>query len=260
MLAPVKIRHDMVRMIAKSGGFHIAPNLSTIEIIYTLFFKVMNINPAAPDAPDRDRFVMSKGHCAAATYTIMAARGFFEPALLADYNAEGSAFPSIADTNSAAGLEISSGSIGRGPSVGIGMALVAKRENRPFHVYVLIGDGECQEGSVWEAVMLAPGLGLDNLTVIIDNNGLQGSSTIEEIMDMKNFSGRFTTFGWETADVDGHDVNALEQALRQPQAGPRAVVAHTVKGKGVSMMENNVDWHYRALTFPELVNALRELR
>ncbi|MDF3290302.1 transketolase [Streptomyces silvisoli] len=260
MLAPAKIRQDMVRMIAKSNGFHIAPNLSTIEIIYTLFFRVMNIDPTEPDAPDRDRFLLSKGHCAAAAYTVMAARGFFDAAALQEYNLEGSPFPSIADSNSAAGLEMSSGSIGRGPSVGLGMALVAKREEMPFHTYVLIGDGECQEGSIWEAVMLAPGLGLDNLTVIVDNNGLQGSSTIADVMDARNYAERFSAFGWEAHDVEGHDIDALEEALRAPQSGPKAVIAHTVKGKGLSMMEHEVGWHYRALTFSELVTAMRELR
>ncbi len=260
MNAPVQIRRDMVRMIVKSNGFHIAPNLSDVDIIYALFFNVMNVDPTHPDDPDRDRFILSKGHCAAATYTVMAARGFFDPAALADYNQEGSAFPSIADSNCAARLEISSGSIGRGPSIGLGMALVAKREGRPLRVYVLIGDGECQEGSVWESVMLAPGLGLDNLTVVVDNNGLQGSSTIADVMDMTNLGERFAAFGWDTHDVDGHDIEALQRVLRLPQRGPKAVIAHTVKGKGVSMMENEVGWHYRAMTFPELVSALRELR
>ncbi|MFI7110321.1 transketolase [Nonomuraea sp. NPDC050227] len=260
MLAPNELRRDMIRMIAKSNGFHIAPNLSVIEILYTLYFRVMNVDPAHPAAPDRDRLFVSKGHCAASTYVVAALRGFFNPALLATYNTEGSAFPPIVDTNSAIRSEMSSGSIGRGISVGIGAALVAKRESRPFRTFVLIGDGECQEGSVWEAVMLAPALALDNLVVIVDANRLQGSSTIDEIMDMSNLTERFAVFGWTAIDVDGHDVDALEKALQQPAPGPKAVIAHTVKGKGVSMMENEVGWHYRSLTMPELVRTLRGLR
>jgi transketolase len=250
----------MVRMIAGSNGYHIAPNLSTMEILYALFFRVMNVDPADPADPGRDRFLLSKGHCAAAYYTIKAARGFFGAELLADYNAPGSVFPSVVDTNSASGLEMSAGSIGRGPSVGIGMALVAKREGLPFHTYVLVGDGECQEGSVWEAVMLAPSLGLDNLTVIVDNNGLQGSSSVGDVMDMTNLAERFAAFGWAVHEADGHDLDELEAVLRRPQPGPKAVIAHTIKGKGLPMMENNIEWHYRSMTYGELVQAMRAMR
>ena len=259
-LAPAHLRTDMVRMIAGGNGFHIAPNLSTIEILYTLYFRVMNVDPDDPLNPDRDRFLLSKGHCAAAYYTVKAARGFFPAESLAEYNKPGSPFPSIVDSNSASGLEMSAGSIGRGPSVGIGLALVAKREGLPFHTYVLIGDGECQEGSIWEAAMLAPGLGLDNLTVIVDNNGLQGSSTVAEVMDMTNLAERFAVFGWEVHEVDGHDVDDLEAALRKSQQGPKVVIANTIKGKGLPMMENNVDWHYRSMTYGELVQAMRAMR
>jgi transketolase len=250
----------MVNMIARSNGFHIAPNLSTIEILYALFFRVMRLESSRPDGLDRDRFLLSKGHCAAAAYTVMAARRLFDAALLATYNTEGSAFPPIVDTYSAAGFEMSSGSIGRGVSVGIGTAVVAKREGHPYRTYVLIGDGECQEGSIWEAIMLAPALRLDNLSVIVDNNGLQGSSRIDEIMDMSNLQQRFSAFGWEAYEVDGHDVDALAAVLLLPQAGPKVVVAHTTKGKGVAMMEDQVGWHYRSLTLPELVAVSRELR
>ncbi len=258
MLAPKDIRRDMVTMIAKSNGYHIGPNLSVIEILYTLYFRVLRLN--AQDDAERDRFVLSKGHCAASAYTVMAARGLLDPAALASYNTNGSAYPPIADRHSAAGFELSSGSIGRGISVGIGKALIAKREGRPFRTFVLIGDGECQEGSIWESVMLAPALGLDNLTVIVDANRLQAASRINEIMDMSNLRSRFEAFGWEGHDVDGHDIDALEKVLQAAQSGPKMVMAHTVKGKGVSMMEDQVGWHYRTLTFKELVAAMRELR
>jgi transketolase len=260
MLAPTEIRREMIRMIARSSGFHIAPNLSAIEILYTLYFRVLRLDPDRPDDPDRDRFVPSKGHNAASVYAVMAARGLLDPALLRTYNTDGSRLPPIVDSHSAARCEISSGSIGRGVSVGVGMALVAQREHRPYRVYVLIGDGECQEGSVWEGVMLAPALGLDNLTVVVDNNGLQGSSTIAEVMGVPDLRRRFEAFGWQAVEVDGHNVDALEAAFRAPQQGPKVVIADTIKGKGVRMMENEVGWHYRSLTMPELVNTLRELR
>lgn len=255
---PLDIRRSMIRMLARSEGRHIAANLSIVEILHTLYFRVLNVDPLDPHWPDRDRF-LSKGHAAAALFTVLAARGFFPREKLAEYNTDGSDAYPVVDMYSLPGVEASTTSMGRGLSLGIGMALAAKVDRRPYQVYVLLGDGECQEGNVWEAAMLAPSLTLDNLTVIVDNNGLQGASTTRDVMDMSNLSERFRSFGWEAYDVDGHDPDMIEQILRLPGAAPKCVIAHTVKGKGVSMMENDVSWHHRSMTRKEVMQALREL-
>jgi transketolase len=254
------IRRQVVMTIAHAEGGHISANLSSVDILYTLFFRILNIDPNRPDWPDRDRFVVSKGHCAAALYTTMAARGFFPAERLKDYNVDGGAVPGIVDRFGLPGIEAAAGPIGRGLSIGIGMAIAGKRGEKKYRVYVLVGDGECQEGNIWEAVMLAPSLGLDNLTLVVDRNGLQASSAIHEIMDMSNLPGQLRAFGWETHEVDGHDPSELERAFLLPQRAPKAVIARTVKGKGVTMMENQVHWHGRSLTLKELVQAMRELR
>lgn len=260
MTTPKSVRRQLLMTIAHAEGGHIGPNFSSVEILYTLFFRILRIDPSRPDWPDRDRFVPSKAHCAAALYTILAARGFFPVERLQDYNVDGSCVPPIIDQFGLPGIDVWAGPLGRGLSLGIGMALAAKHAGKEYRIYVLVGDGECQEGNIWEAVLLAPSLKLDNLTLIVDCNGLQGSSAIHEIMDMSNLPGQFRAFGWETHEVDGHNPDELESALRLPQQGPKVVVAHTVKGKGVAMMENQVRWHGRSITLKELVQAMRELR
>jgi transketolase len=158
------------------------------------------------------------------------------------------------------GVEASTASLGRGLSLGIGMALAGRRDHRPYGVYVVVGDGECQEGQVWEGAMLAPSLDLTNLTLVVDCNKLQGSNRVSDLIQMSNLSERFSTFGWQAIDVDGHDCDALEEAFRRPAQAPKCVIAHTVKGKGVSIMEDDVAWHYRTPERHEVLQALRELR
>jgi transketolase len=255
----LEIRRSMIKTLARTEGRHIAANLSAVEVVHTLYSKVLNVDPTRPEWDGRDRF-LCKGGAAALLYTVLADRGFFPPERLAVYNSDGGIFPVI-EPSGLPGVEAATtSSMGRGPSLGIGMALAGKSADSVYQVYVLVGDGECQEGQIWEAAMLAPALGLDNLTLIIDRNGLQGSSSTDVVMPGPSLSARFTAFGWDAHDVDGHDCDALADLLLRPKQGPRCVVANTVKGKGLSFMENEVSWHHRSMTRAELSQALRELR
>ncbi|MET7641185.1 transketolase [Streptomyces sp. NPDC005438] len=259
MTTPQRMRQEAIRMTAHAETGHIPSNLSAIEIIYTLFLKVMRLDPARPDWPDRDRFIPSKGHCAAAIYLAMSAVGFFDRKRLDDFNVDGGEVPAILARYGLPGLEADAGPLGRGPSIGIGVALAAKNDGRDTRTYVLVGDGECQEGQIWEAAMLAPSLKLDNLVVVVDDNRLQGSYQTGSVVT-SDLGERFESFGWQCHRVDGHSVSDLEMALQAPQDRPKVVIANTVKGKGVTMMENEPGWHYRRLTFSELVVSLRGLR
>lgn len=259
MTSPQQMRRDAVSMIARAETGHIPSNLSAIEILYTLYVRVMKLDPGQPNWPDRDRFVASKGHCAAAIYLAMAAAGLIERKELDEFNVDGGRLPSSIVQYGLPGIEPGGSPLGRGLSLGIGIALAGKRDGRDYRTYVLIGDGECQEGQIWEAATLAPTLGLDNLVAIVDENGLQGSFPTSSVT-ISDLGDRFEAFGWQCHRVDGHSVLELESALRAPQNGPKVVIARTVKGLGVSMMENKLDWHYRKLTFSELVVAMRGLR
>ncbi|WP_217707126.1 transketolase [Nonomuraea rhodomycinica] len=259
LASPKEIRRQIVKTIARAKAWHLGPNLSMVEILHTLYERVMRVDPARPDWPGRDRLI-SKGSAAAVLYAVLASRGFFPAETLKRYNEPGSRIVPLVEMFTLPGVEASTASLGRGLSIGIGMALAGKRDGMPYRVYVVVGDGECQEGQIWEAAMLAPSLDLDNLTLIVDCNKLQGSNRVEDLIRMANLSERFTDFGWHAVDVDGHDCDALEAALKKPADGPKCLIAHTVKGKGVSIMENDVAWHYRSMTQAEVIQALRELR
>ena len=257
-MSPHELRQEVVRLLARAEAGHVPSNLSVVEIIYTLFLRVMRLDPSDPTWPDRDRFIASKAHCAATLYLTMSEAGFFGRDRLAGYNVNGSDVPPIVAKMGLPGIETDAG-LGRGVSLAIGIALAAKNDGREYKTYVMVGDGECQEGQIWEAVMLAPTLGLDNLVMVVDANGMQSTVGTSAVAPT-DLGGRLAAFGWETLTVDGHSVDELEAALRLPQAGPKAVVAQTVKGKGIKMMESNPAWHGRRLTFPELVTSLRELK
>ncbi|MET9498288.1 transketolase [Streptomyces sp. NPDC006552] len=259
MITPQDIRRSMIKMVARAESAHIGGNLSAVEIVHTLYSKVLDVDPARPDWADRDRFVC-KGTASAVLYTVLADRGFFPAERLSAYKADGGLFPVTERSELLPGVEASTTSMGRSLSLGIGMALAAQSRERPYQVYVLAGDGECQEGQVWEAATLAPALGLDNLTLIVDHNGFQAFSSSDALMPRSGTGKRFAAFGWDVHDVDGHDGDALADVLLRPRHGPRCVVAHTVKGKGLTFMENDVTWHGRRITRPELAQALRELR
>jgi transketolase len=255
----VNIRKAVVRMTHRSRSSHIGSCLSTCEILYTLYFRVMHIDPSLPAAPERDRFILSKGHGSAALYATLAERGFFSASLLEGFYCDGGTLPGHLDMTAAPGIEASAGSLGHGLSLGVGMAIANRTAGNPGRVFVLLGDGECNEGSVWEAVMLAATLRLNNLTAIVDNNGLQGFGRTHDVIDQKNLADRWRAFGWDVHDVDGHSLAGLEAGLRAPQQGPKAVIARTVKGKGVCFMEDRLEWHYRSPSDEQCTAALDEL-
>ena len=253
-----EIRKDVVRMHRK--GSNVGSALSAADILAALYFEVMDLG--SPDDPARDRFILSKGHAAAALYATLARRGLLDRARLDDFLADGSPLTGHPTAGGVPGVEVSTGSLGHGLPIAAGMALAAKRARRAHRVYVLLGCGEMQEGSVWEGAMLAARLGLDNLVAIIDANNLQGYGRAEEIQPVETFAPKLEAFGWAARQVDGHDGAALCQALRAAPftpGAPSALVARTVKGKGVAEMEDQLGWHYFNVPDEKLEPFLREL-
>ncbi|MDB5053046.1 MAG: Transketolase domain protein [Bacilli bacterium] len=253
------IRKSILHMVHYSKSSHVGTCLSIVDILYVLYYKVMHISPTNPMMADRDKFILSKGHGGAALYATLAEKGYFPKKYLDQYYIDGGILPGHLDMEAVPGVEASAGSLGHGLSIGIGMAIANQLDQMKGHIYVLVGDGECNEGSIWEAAMLASTLQLKNLTVIIDYNKLQSFGRTNEVINQENMSERWKCFGWDAIDVDGHDIHALEEAFKLPSSGPRAIIAHTVKGKGVSYMEDKLEWHYKSPNDQELEMALREL-
>jgi transketolase len=243
------------------GNAHLGAGLSIVEILSVLYGRVLRYDPANPSMEDRDRFILSKGHGVLGYYAILAESGFFPAELLKTFQQNGTDLVAHPVMNLALGIESSNGSLGQGLSYAVGVALYAKLYGRKYHTYVLLGNGECNEGSVWEAAMSAPQFKLDNLTAIVDDNGMQSDGTSADIMAMSPIEGKFSSFGWDAATVDGHDTGALYAALsaRGASGKPRAVIAKTIKGKGISFMENNKDWHHNRLTKALYEQAVAEL-
>lgn len=252
------VRRHVLRMKHGSGSSHSGSALSIVDILIVLYFAVLDIDPAQPRKPDRDRFILSKGHASAALYATLAESGFFPTEKLQGFFRNGGELPGHVDMTAAPGIEASSGSLGHGLSLGLGMALAQRRDAPGKRVVVLCGDGEMDEGSVWEAIMYAPRKGLDNLVLIVDQNRLQGYAPDGQEQG-EGLSRRIAAFGWHAVDVDGHDHEALAQALSQKPGRPLAIVARTVKGKGVSYMENAFIWHYKSPNEQQLAQALKEL-
>ncbi|MDR3644232.1 MAG: transketolase [Clostridia bacterium] len=245
----------------KEGG-HIGPGLSVADIVATLFFGVMRIDPQNPDWPDRDRFILSKGHAVLGYYPALAQAGYFPEQMLETFEKKGSPLAGHPCTIGTPGVDFSSGSMGHGLSVGLGMALAAKLDARDYSVYVVLGDGEQNEGAVWEAAMAAAQYHVDNLIAVIDRNGLQHDSSCAEVMDTEPLADKWRSFGWETREVDGHDIGQLLEAFQpeyRPKGKPYVIIAHTTKGKGVSFMENGVSWHHAVLTQKQAELALAEI-
>ncbi len=245
---------------AKSG--HPGGSLSAADIYTYLFFEELNIDPAKPDDPDRDRFVLSKGHTAPGYYSVLANRGFFPVKDLETLRHTGSYLQGHPDMKHIPGVDMSSGSLGQGISAAVGMALSAKLSNKSYRVYTLLGDGEIQEGQVWEAAMFAGSRELDNLTVIVDNNGLQIDGPIDEVNSPYPIDEKFKAFGFHVINIDGNDFNDIKKAFDEARATkgkPTAIIAKTVKGKGVSFMENQVGWHGKAPNDEEFEQAMAEL-
>jgi transketolase len=250
-------------MALAAGGkaAHLGGALSMMEISATLYGGVMRYRPDQPEWADRDRFILSKGHGVLGYYTALADLGLIAEQDLAGFESTGSRLLGHPVINRASGIEFSTGSLGMGLSLGIGVALAGRRRGRDYRVFVLLGDGECNEGSVWEAAMAAPHFGLDRLTAIVDRNGLQQTGSNDTILRTGDMAAKWASFGWDAVEVEGHDVGQLHDVLAGPrQIGrPRAVIAQTVKGKGVSFAENNNDWHHAVLTRAQYDAAIAEL-
>ena len=258
------MRADIVRMIAEAGSGHPGGSLSCADILAALYFGgVLEHDPLNPQWEGRDRFILAKGHAAPALYAVLAQAGYFPREELATLRKLGSRLQGHPDSNQVPGVEVSTGSLGQGLSVAAGAAAGLKLDGAPQTVFALLGDGECQEGQVWEAAMFAAHRKLDNLVAIVDRNGLQIDGRTCDVCDPGDLGAKFAAFGWDVAEVDGHDLDALVAVLGAAKAGrdgrPHAVIARTVKGKGVPFMENEAGWHGKAPNAEQAAEALAAL-
>ena len=256
------LRVDVIKEVFKAGSGHPGGSLSAADIMTALYFKEMNIDPENPDMPERDKFVLSKGHAAPILYAALANKGFFPKEELASLRKLGSTLQGHPNMHKVPGVEMSTGSLGQGFSVSVGMALANKMDKNPGRVYVLLGDGELQEGIVWEAAMAAAHYGLSNMCAIVDNNGLQIDGNNDDVMKVQPIDEKFKAFGWNVQVIDGHDFDQIFQALENARAEkerPSVIVAKTVKGKGVSFMEDKAGWHGKAPSEEEAQKAVAEL-
>ena len=256
-----KIRVQVLRMTHKAKASHVGTSLSIADILAVLYGGVLQIQPTEPESPDRDRLIVSKGHSAAAVYAALAESGFYPRTWLDTYCQDGSRLAGHV-TRGVPGVEASTGSLGHGLAIGCGMALGAKRDQNSNRVFVLMSDGECDEGSTWEAALFGPHHRLDNLVAIIDYNKIQSFGSVKEVLDLEPLADKWRAFGWSVQEVDGHDHEQLLDVLgRIPfvEGRPTCVIAHTVKGKGVSFMEHQLAWHYKSPDAEQLREALQEL-
>lgn len=256
-----QIREDIVTLIHHAGGGHIGGDLSVTDILVTLYYRHMNCSPENRNDPNRDRFILSKGHSAEALYCILADKGYFPKSALDGYCTYLSDYIGH-PSRKVSGVEMNSGSLGHGLSVGVGMALAGKMDGAPYRVYTVLGDGEMAEGSVWEGAMAGGHYRLDNLTAFVDRNRLQISGSTEEVMAQDSQEERWASFGWHVVSVPGNDTAALDRAVaeaKRTKGQPTVVIANTTKGYGVSFMENKAVWHHKSLTDEEYVQAMKEL-
>ncbi|HLS64781.1 MAG TPA: transketolase [Ruania sp.] len=255
-----EIRRTVLTMIDGARAGHIGGDFSVTDILVTLFFGVLRIDPAQPEAPVRDRFVLSKGHCSGSLYATLAACGYFSPSELSTYQAPHSALNGHPDRTKVPGVETNTGPLGHGLPVAVGEAIGVRMLGQDSRVYVVCGDGELQEGSNWEALMAAAHQRLDNLTVIVDRNRLQQGDRTEDTNALEPLAAKLEAFGAAVREVDGHDHLALQEACTTPSDGrPVAVIAHTIKGKGVSFIEDRVEWHHKVPTAEQVALATKEL-
>lgn len=255
------LRMHAVRMLHRAKASHLGSCLSMADLITCLYWKALRINPEHPDDPERDRFILSKGHAAAMVYAALAERGFFPVASLDTYNQFGSSLTGHINSD-VPGVEFSSGSLGHGLPIGCGLALAAKRALRTYRTFVLVSDGELDEGSNWEAILFAPQHHLDNLVLIVDYNKIQSFGRVSEVLELEPLAEKFRSFRWNVIEVDGHSFSEIASALAVLPAAPgkpTVIVAHTVKGKGVSFMEDQLIWHYKSPSDEQLAAALVEL-
>lgn len=256
------VRIHTVNMTSRGGSSHVGAALSMVDILAVLYGKVMQIDPADPRKEDRDRFILSKGHAGVAIYATLAETGFFPLEKLLTHYQDGSDLSGHVSHKGIPGVELSTGSLGHGLPVGAGMAYAGKLKTNSHRVFVLLSDGECDEGSNWEAILFASHHELDNLIAIVDYNKIQSLASVEETLALEPFADKWRSFGWSVVEADGHDHEQLREAFERIPAKrnkPTCVIAHTTKGKGVSFMENSVLWHYRTARDEKLAEALKEL-
>jgi transketolase len=255
-----QIRRSVLRMIGQAGLGHIGGDLSVTDILTTLFFGVLKLDPHAPQAKNRDRFILSKGHCSAALYATLAHRGFISLDALSSFMQPLSALNGHPNRRKVPGVEANTGPLGHGLPIGVGCAIAAKLARADWRTYVVLGDGELQEGSNWEAAMSAGHRGLDNLVAVVDRNRLQQGARTEDTNRLEPLADKWRAFGWEVVECDGHDYAALYDAFVTPHEGrPRCVIARTIKGKGVSFIEDRVEWHHKVPSAEQIEIALKEL-
>ena len=258
----VQLRQDIVAMIHAAGAGHPGGSLSAVDMITALYFHVMNLDPQNPAWPDRDRFILSKGHSCPALYAALARRGYFDPALLSTLRQYHSILQGHPDMNKVPGVDMTAGSLGNGLSIGVGMALSGKLHCQSYMTYVMLGDGEIQEGMVWEAAMAGSHHDLKNLVAVVDCNGVQINGWTNEVMTVEPIADKWRAFGWKTVEVNGHNMKDLLTALHTAKTmrHPTAILMRTVKGRGVSFMEDESKWHGVAPSDEELVKAIGEIQ
>ena len=257
-----RLRCHVVTMTHRARSSHVGTALSIVDMLAVLYGGVLRVDPREPEWPDRDRFLLSKGHGAAAAYAALAEAGFFPVSDLDTYYQDGSALAGHINHTGVCGVDASIGSLGHGLAIACGMALAGQRDGRPSRVYVMLSDGECDEGSTWEAALFAPHHHLDNLVAMVDYNKIQSLGRVEDILDLEPLAEKWKSFGWGVREIDGHRIPAIAAALGSvpfEPTRPSCIIAHTVKGKGVSFMEDNLLWHYRPPDDTELEKALAEL-
>ena len=258
-----RLRLRVLEMTSRAHSSHIGTAFSMIELLAVLYWQALRVRPDQPDWPDRDRFVLSKGHGCAGLYAVLAERGFFPDEWLDSYYQNGARLAGHATHSGVPGIELSTGSLGHGLSVATGMALAAQRDGRSWRSFVLLSDGECDEGSTWEPMLFAPHHHLDNLIAIVDYNKIQSLGSVAEVINLEPFADKWRSCGWAVREIDGHNLLAVSDALAAVPFEPRrpsCVIAHTVKGKGVSFMENELLWHYRSPQGDEYAAARAELK
>ncbi|MBP1040292.1 transketolase [Vagococcus sp. BWB3-3] len=256
----IEIRKKILQVIYEAKAGHTGSDLSCTDILVALYYEVMNVDPQHPNMENRDQYIQSKGHASEVLWAILADKEFFEAGELETFSQFGSRLMGHPN-NKVEGVEMNTGSLGHGLPISVGIALAGKIDKKTYHTFTLLGDGELAEGSVWEGAMAASHYKLDNLTAIIDRNGLQITGKSEDVMSVEPLCDKWEAFGWEVVEVEGNDIDQLIKVLKEPNlpGKPKMIIAHTIKGKGVSFSENKVSWHHRVPTFEELQLALAEL-
>lgn len=257
-----RTRADVLRMTHRARSSHVGSSFSMIELLLVLYGRALRVDPNRPTWPERDRFILSKGHACAGLYAVLAERGFFPRSWLDTFYQDGSRLAGHITHTNVPGVDGSTGSLGHGLPIATGMALAGKRDARGYRVFAVLSDGECDEGSTWEAILFAGHHKLDNLVAIVDYNKIQSIGRVEEVLDLEPFADKWRSYRWGVREIDGHNLEEIDRTLAGlplEMGRPSCIVAHTVKGKGVSFMEDELLWHYRAPSEEELARALAEL-